>query len=103
MKKINSVLIVDDDPIHNYLCNFLIKKLEMTDNIIIAKNGLKAIELLQDYSNQNLECPELIFLDILMPVMDGYEFLTVFDKMKIKNSNNIKIAILTSSCNIQDS
>lgn len=83
-----TVLLVDDDEITNFLCKKMLTELGF-ESVDSATNGLEAIKYLQK------TCPDLIFLDIKMPIMDGFEFL---EELKITNlCQDVKIIMLTSS------
>lgn len=96
-----NILLVDDDSV----CNFINKKiLELTGlvgDIGIAENGLEAIQLLSSYYKEMLY-PDLILLDINMPVMNGFEFIREFDLMDLSFKDKIEIVIMSSSDNRKD-
>ncbi len=71
MKKLDKVFLIDDDKINNYISESIIKKSGITDTIKVYLNGQDALDTLEDAK----ENPELILVDINMPVMDGLEFL----------------------------
>ncbi|WMJ75012.1 response regulator [Cytophagaceae bacterium ABcell3] len=100
MNTLDSVLLVDDDNINNYLNARLIKKLRITDNVKISLNGAEALKYLSS-ENKGGNCPSLIFLDINMPVMNGFEFLDQFRKEKLCASDPV-IIMLTTSTNDKD-
>lgn len=97
MKKLNKILLVDDDPINNYMNEALLKKLHLTDEVQIALNGTEAINYILNGDVKSLECPELIIVDLNMPVMDGFEFLDEFEKIEIKDREKVRVIILTTS------
>jgi CheY-like chemotaxis protein len=89
------VLLVDDDPTCNFLCT---KCLEALDNSIessFALNGRQALDLLLDYRRHPL--PDVILLDLNMPVMGGFEFLNAFRELRIPGQAKVQIVILSSS------
>ena len=92
--------IIDDDNIYVNLVKKIIEIKKLSRNLIIFKNGQEAL----DYFKPNLEkmsqegLPDIIFLDLNMPVMDGWEFLGEF--VKIKNSFNKKINLYVVSSSI---
>lgn len=101
MKKINCVLLVDDDNINNFINERLLKKLNITHNVKVAMNGEEALDFLK--SNAQNPHPELILLDINMPVMDGFEFLQEYKKMEQTNGDaKPYIIMLTTSTNPND-
>ena len=106
-KKLNSVLLVDDDASDNFLHRRVIENAKIADRIEVAKNGKEALKLLTTegyFDNPDHSCsqPELIFLDINMPVMDGWEFLDAFSKLKNIEKEKTVIVILTTSLNPAD-
>jgi CheY-like chemotaxis protein len=106
MNKLRLVLLVDDDDATNFINKLLIHKFDLTDELVIAKNGKEALDFLQkrmDKNDSNLNAfPELILLDINMPVMDGFGFLEAFDTLDLPQKSKIKIAVLTTSMNPKD-
>lgn len=89
------VLLVDDDPI----TNFINARKLWQRNIIqveVAENGFSALNYLEGAS----ELPDIVFLDVNMPVMDGFEFL---DSIKeIQKYKDIVVVVLTSSIRVAD-
>jgi CheY-like chemotaxis protein len=100
MEKIESILLVDDDPICNFLHSRLIKKLDITDHIQISLNGREALNYI-DNESEFKKCPQLIFLDINMPVMNGIEFLQIYTEGNHCIGKPV-IIILTTSHSTQD-
>jgi CheY-like chemotaxis protein len=99
MKK---VLLVDDDPVVNFINTLLLKKIGGVNDIKVALNGKQAVELLMKVINSPQEQPDIILLDLNMPVMDGFAFLEAFRKLNFGNKNNIKIVLLSSSDSEKD-
>lgn len=91
MEKFASVLFVDDDPVSNYMGKQMITKLKLSDTVLVTCNGKEALELIAE-KNFN---PEIIFLDLNMPLINGYEFLEIY--LKTFSSTITSIIILTSS------
>jgi CheY-like chemotaxis protein len=84
MKTFHSILLVDDDPISNFMTTYFLSKTGICTQVSISKNGMEALQFLQENSNHP---PEVILLDVHMPVMDGLEFLQLmftngFDRNK---------------------
>jgi CheY-like chemotaxis protein len=106
-KKLNCVLLVDDDESDNFFHNRILEKAGITDHIEIALNGKEALDFLTTKAKcekpESSYCqPELIFLDINMPVMDGWEFLEQYHKLPDIQKGKIIIVMLTTSHNISD-
>src|SRR5688572_1923118 len=107
MRKLSGILLVDDDETNNFLNERILKRLDLADDIRIFKNGkqaydyLKSLKQLQVTSNHTTP-PELIFLDINMPVMDGFEFLELFGQFDENFRKSIKIVILSTSSHDRD-
>lgn len=99
MINLNAVLIVDDDPVSSYINKRLIEKLKISDKIIIARNGLDALKKLADFDPNDNTCPEMIILDMEMPVIDGMEFIESFKHLYFENKSNVKIIVNSASIN----
>jgi CheY-like chemotaxis protein len=97
VKKINKILLVDDDQITNYLNHSVIDKLNLSNEVIVKTNGPDAISFIQDKCKSTNKFPDLIFLDLKMPGMDGFEFLQQFEKLCTSVYHDIYVVILTSS------
>jgi CheY-like chemotaxis protein len=102
MQKIKSVLLVDDDNINNFINERLIKKLAMTQYVNIAVNGEEALDFLKKKNSNREPMPELILLDINMPVMDGFEFLKEYENLELPDKEKVVITMLTTSTNPGD-
>lgn len=101
MNKFNSVLLVDDDSINNFLNKRLIKKLDLADHVEVKLNGLEGINYLKEACVDSIEnCPSIIFLDINMPVMDGFDFIKAYQNSPFPKKGII--AVLTTSRSDQD-
>jgi len=70
---LQKILIVDDDIQHSKIIKELLEKCDTPYEVICANNGLECLELLDRFSLDNITLPNLILLDIMMPVMDGWE------------------------------
>jgi CheY-like chemotaxis protein len=95
MAHFNKVLLVDDDDATNFLASLAFKNLAIASEIAVANDGLVACEWIK----QNT-CPDIIFLDIRMPRMDGFDFLDNFTRMN--TCKQVKIIMLTSSMRAED-
>jgi CheY-like chemotaxis protein len=101
--KINSVLLIDDDLTINYYHNRLLQKIDISKSILISKNGKDGLaSLIEINNNVNGEEIVIIFLDLNMPIMNGWEFLEYLSKIKNSININYKIYIISSSINPED-
>ncbi|MGC1515775.1 MAG: response regulator [Maribacter sp.] len=102
MKKVHICCIIDDDPIFIYGTKRMIKEVDFSDQIIVYTNGQEAIEGLYEISTTGEPLPDVIFLDLNMPIMDGWEFLEEFDKLPHHNIKKTIIYIISSSVDPRD-
>ncbi len=104
MKKIKNVLLIDDDEPTNFINKKIIESSELVEYIHIAQSGQEALNFLSRRSEQNERhpLPDLIFLDINMPAMDGWEFLDRYKDLANGKKDSIIIVMLTTSLNPDD-
>jgi CheY-like chemotaxis protein len=102
MRKIKTVLLIDDDSINNFINARLIRKCNISEDVLVMGNGKEAIVFLKECLEMDQACPELILLDINMPVMDGFEFLAAFKNLNFINKSDVVIVMLTTSSNPKD-
>lgn len=104
MRRIRNVLLVDDDEPTNFIHKKILQLSGLVDNVHVAQGGQEALEYLgiNGKHDQGTSLPDIIFLDINMPAMDGWEFLVQFDKLKHLKKENIIIVMLTTSLNPDD-
>jgi CheY-like chemotaxis protein len=102
MKKLACTCIIDDDPIFVYGTKRIMEESDFTDSFLIFTNGEEAIEGLQELSSQEGILPDVIFLDLNMPIMNGWEFLDHITLIPNNNVGKITIFIITSSIDSAD-
>ncbi|MGJ8687182.1 MAG: response regulator [Spongiibacteraceae bacterium] len=102
MDKMSKILLVDDCEATNFLHRLVIEEYGCAENVVDARNGKEAIEYLREINRDNGVQPELIFLDINMPVMDGWGFLEAYDQLDFDTRNSVVIVMLTTSLNPDD-
>ena len=100
MKKIESICIIDDDPITVFGIKKILKTIVICDNIITYHNGKVAIDGIRNILKEGKDLPEVIFLDINMPIMDGWQFLEEFITLPLEK--RVKVNIVTSSIDPSD-
>lgn len=93
-----NVLLVDDDYVSNFIADHLLNKLNVCDNVTFCRNGDEALKYLNDCGD---DFPELILLDINMPVMDGFEFIETFQQLNL-DKKKTRIIIYTSTFSKKD-
>lgn len=98
-KKIDLAFIIDDDKIYVYGLKKMLSIHDFCKNVLIFNNGEEAIKYMKPLIVSNEGLPDIILLDINMPVMDGWEFLDEFIKIKPKIKKKITIYMVSSSIN----
>lgn len=103
-KKLNCILLVDDDPTTNFLNKRLLAKMEVVDHIKEARNGIEALKYLRQTETEPEGCPmpDLILLDLNMPMMDGWEFLDAYQQLPEHLRRSLVIVMLTTSLREED-
>ncbi len=106
-QKYKTVMLIDDNEIDNLINQKIIEASSICEHIFTHTGGKSAIEFLKNMEKIATEndlkgLPEIIFLDIDMPLMDGFQFLDEFDNLSELTKAHCKIVMLTSSINPQD-
>lgn len=96
------ILVIDDDQIYRYMANKMLAATGLAGKISACKNGAEAWKYLQDRKLKNGVLPDIIFLDINMPVMNGWEFLKKMCPWIKKIGQKMLIYIVTSSQDDKD-
>lgn len=73
-----SILLVDDDSIFNFINTQLLNNIGFTENIHAASNGKEALDLINSCLSGTEPLPDIIFLDLIMPIVDGFAFIEAF-------------------------
>ena len=97
-----TVLLIDDNEIDNVLNERLIKANMFAKNVFICQTNKDALDFLMNEAIKNDSIPDIIFLDIRMPMGDGFDFLKAYQKLPIGTRNKTKIIMLTSSLEEED-
>jgi CheY-like chemotaxis protein len=104
-KKYHTVMLIDDNEIDNLINQKMIEAASIAENIYTHTGAKSAIEFLRNMEKLEVAdrvLPDVIFLDIDMPLMDGFQFLDEFEKLSNVAKKKCKIVMLTSSINPQD-
>ena len=99
---VNTILFIDDDKVTNFYNRKIVKKYQKVKNVISVDSGKSALEYLINTETKGTIIPDLIFLDINMPGMSGWEFIEEYKKIDPKITKNIKVILLTTSSNNED-
>ncbi|OUJ71368.1 response regulator [Hymenobacter crusticola] len=99
MGKLPCILLVDDDPVNNFLNQRLLEGLAVTEQLIVALNGQEAFDLLEQHCQPGPDeaCPALILLDSNMPIMNGFEFLQAYQQLPLPQQKAIVVVMLTAT------
>ena len=106
-RKLDCILLIDDDIATNFINKKIIQKTNITEHVQVALNGKEAIDYLCKQGKfesvtDEFPRPQLILLDINMPVMDGWEFIEAYKNLKLENKEDIIVVMLSSSFNPAD-
>lgn len=102
MQSHNMIFIVDDDPIHQQIANIMIKRQGIGENVRAFSDAQDVLDYLRRYSFEPEQLPDLILLDLNMPVMDGWDFLNDYAGFYKDLAKQIGIFVLTSSIDDKD-
>ncbi|HEY4289748.1 MAG TPA: response regulator [Puia sp.] len=100
--QLNCILLIDDDEPTNFLNKMTLEQTGCTRHIRVAQSGREALYYLEGCGEGQLLRPDLIFLDINMPAMDGWEFLEKYRLLPAKQKADIVLIMLTTSLNPDD-
>jgi CheY-like chemotaxis protein len=92
-----SVLIVDDNEIDTLVHKKVLERIQLVRQVHSAKNGHAAIALLTAYLQQSKPLPDIILLDLNMPIMNGFAFVDKFHELELPGKENVIIVIVSSS------
>ncbi len=102
MKNVGMTCIIDDDQVYVFGLKKLIEFSDFCKNVMVFSNGEEALKYLSPIVTNIEKLPDIIILDINMPVMDGWEFLEEFIKIKHRLAKNITIYMVSSSIQQSD-
>jgi CheY-like chemotaxis protein len=99
MSRKRNVLVVDDDRVAHLLSEKVLTSFSWLNKIYKAFNGKEGLQVLNDYCQGLISPPDLILLDLHMPVMDGFQFIQEFKQMKCLEAQGIVTVVLSSTIN----
>ncbi len=102
MAAYRSVMLVDDNEIDNIINEKIIEANSFADQILVFQTGQDALDYLRDHQEELDSLPEIVFLDINMPIMDGFQFLKDFEEFSDEVRDRCKIIMLSSSISPKD-
>jgi CheY-like chemotaxis protein len=107
MRKLNCILLVDDDESDNFFHTLTIKEADVCNIIKIVTDGRHALDYMikalnKEPSPEEFPKPDIIFLDINMPRMDGFDFLDEYMQLEETSKSDILVIMLTTSLNPYD-
>lgn len=99
---VDLVMLVDDNDTDNFISKRIIELTKFAKRIEIKNSGKSALQYLESEKDNDVNLPDLIFLDINMPIVDGFVFLYEFEKFPDNIKQKSKVIILSSSDNKRD-
>jgi CheY-like chemotaxis protein len=98
------VMVIDDSKMDNLLINMILKSINYSLEVISFQNPAEALQYFKkiETENDDLSHPEVIFLDINMPILSGFDFLEQYNKLKHPKTKKCKIFMLSSSDETED-
>lgn len=99
---LNLVMLIDDNDTDNFISKRIIELSRFAKNVEVKYSGRSALDYLEQHKDQPDSLPELIFLDINMPIMDGFMFLYELEHFPELVQKKCKVVILSSSDNKKD-
>jgi len=96
------IMVIDDDSTFLFIFRKQIEKFQDIEIVNESKNGLEAVNYIKQAGKNGSEMPDLIALDLDMPIMNGWNFLDEYDKLCKVGAKTIPVCILSSTINQAD-
>ncbi|MBP1225693.1 response regulator [Flavobacterium sp. 1355] len=100
--KFETVMIIDDNSVDLYITSRMISKNNFGKHLLLFTSGEEALKYLLEHQHNTSLLPQVIFVDIYMPLMSGFEFLDAFDKLDDTLKNHIKTYVISSTIDNAD-
>ena len=97
LPRFKQALLIDDDEVDNYISHRVLKSISFAEHIEIKSSAADALHYVKSLIEKAKQLPDIIFLDISMPGMDGFNFLDAFMQLPTQASMNPRIIVLTNS------
>ena len=97
MNKHYNICVIDDDDIYQFTITKILESIKLSKKILLFSDGEEALDFMVNNLSNNDELPDVIFLDINMPIMDGFQFMEEYVEIKPKLKKKIVIYMVSSS------
>ena len=97
-EKLDLVMLVDDNDTYNFINRRILEQKQFAKAIEVQSSGIGALSYLEEHQSSPNKLPDIIFLDIKMPLMNGHEFLFKLERISERiNNKKCKVVMLSSS------
>jgi CheY-like chemotaxis protein len=100
--RFKNILLIDDDEINNTINRMIIKWADFAEQTVICTSGREALNYVKKNCLEQGDCPQIVFLDINMPAMNGFQFLEELNKTSSQFMKKVPVVMLSSSKNEKD-
>ncbi|AKD55575.1 response regulator [Spirosoma radiotolerans] len=101
-RPIHCILLIDDDPDDNFIHQLIIDESDQCDQVRVVTSGTQALTYLQETSHPEYSKPDVLFVDINMPGMNGFEFLAEYQQLDAPLKGQVVVVMLTTSISMLD-
>jgi len=100
--RFSKAMIIDDSATDRYIAEYYLRKFFIAAFVIAQSSAIEALKHLKEFADNPDELPEIIFLDIRMPLMDGFEFLREYEKLPSSVLNYCNVVMVSSTIDPDD-